>query len=161
VYRDKLYSLDPDLRIEIDVSEFKRLIEQGREVEPSNAPLAIEKYEAAISLYRGDFLEDFYYAWAEEYRAYYRDLYHQVLYAVAKLHADLKNWRKAIEHFTRCVAIDELQENVHLEIIKCYLRMGMRKSALDHYRRMEKSMKQLLNARPSPEAEAVLQVIRR
>jgi ATP/maltotriose-dependent transcriptional regulator MalT len=161
LYRDKLYSLNPDLRFETDVAAFKRLIEEGREVEPSNPPLAIEKYEAAVSLYRGDFLEEFYYPWAEEYRVCYRDLYHQVLCAVAKLQAEMKNWRKAIEYLTRSLSIDELQENVHLEIIKCYLGMGMRKSALDHYRRMEKTMKQLLNARPSPEAEAVLHLIRK
>jgi DNA-binding SARP family transcriptional activator len=80
---------------------------------------------------------------------------------VAKLQAEMKNWRKALEYLTRSLSIDELQENVHLEIIKCYLGMGMRKSALDHYRRMEKTMKQLLNARPSPEAEAVLHLIRK
>ncbi|MDD5087715.1 MAG: BTAD domain-containing putative transcriptional regulator [bacterium] len=155
VHRGGLYFLNPELHFETDIAYFQRLIEEARRCETDNVPQAIADYEAAIELYRGDFLEEFNYRWAEERRVYYRSRLYEVLKAVATLHASTGDWPKALEHLTRARLMDELDEDVHIEIIRCYLQLGMKKAALNHFREMEQLLQEKLGAKPSQTVKAL------
>jgi DNA-binding SARP family transcriptional activator len=64
-FEDGHYRLDPDVRLWLDVEEFERHVEGGRELEKAGeATAAAAEYELAASLYQGDFLaEDPYEEW--------------------------------------------------------------------------------------------------
>ena len=66
-YREGAYLLNPQYRYQIDTEEFERLLTGAREKRQSGDAEVAERMTAeAVSLYRGDFLEELYYDWAEE-----------------------------------------------------------------------------------------------
>lgn len=161
IHEGGLYSLNPELRFKTDIAEFQLLVEEAKRCEGSDISQAIARYEKAISLYQGDFMEEFYYRWTEEQRAYHRSRFYEVLKTLAKLHAAKRDWPKALEYLTRARVIDELDEEVHQEIIECYLQLGMRGTALEHFHDMEQLFQEKLGTKPSQAVRVLLQTLSR
>jgi DNA-binding winged helix-turn-helix (wHTH) protein len=59
IYKDSTYRMASGLKLWTDVEDFERLVSSGKRSDAQNKlSAAISDYEAAISLYRGDFLEE-------------------------------------------------------------------------------------------------------
>jgi DNA-binding SARP family transcriptional activator len=115
--------------VEVDVMEFERQIAEG-------TPAALER---AASLYRGELLEGLalqeapFEEWLLAERERLREL---ALEALAKL---LRHQRTtgateaALQTALRLLALDPLQEPVHRTVMRLYLQLGRRASALRQY----------------------------
>ena len=116
LYREGAYLLNPQYRYRLDTEEFERLLVEAREARRSgNVEASAQLLADAIKLYRGDFLEEFYYNWIEELQSYYRDLYLEALKESISHHSERGDHEIVIRYGQMFLARDPYQEEVHCE----------------------------------------------
>jgi DNA-binding SARP family transcriptional activator len=137
----------PDVRV--DVVEFRSALRDGR-------------FDAAVRLYRGDFLQgfslrdspqfdDWQAAQCDSLRTEYAD-------ALAHLAADAErggDLAAAIAHAKQRVALDPLHEPAHRELMRLYARSGDRAAALRQYREAARLLDQELGVAPVVETRVL------
>lgn len=126
------YRWNPAYKITLDTEEMTALINRSREAadEREGADLARE----AIALYRGKFLEDYNDEfWIISLMDYYQNLY---LNAVKKLNVYLlknREYEEVEDICTRALEEDQLDEQIHMDLIRAYLGEGRQQKAEEHY----------------------------
>src|SRR5207248_4658457 len=76
LYRDGDYQLSSEFSYRIDTEEFEQLIGDGETARRErDFDRCIDRYEQAITLYRGEFMQGSYEPWVDEQRTYYREQY--------------------------------------------------------------------------------------
>ena len=153
VSKNKTVQIHPDANYFADVQAFDLLVEQNP--------------EQAIPLYRGDFLADFYLPeseqfeeWAAARRADYR---RQVLSALEELTAAAikqADYDKAEQSARQQLAIDNLQETAHRQLIETLARNGRRSDALSHYQSLCQLLETELDVQPETATEKLVEAIR-
>ena len=151
--KNKTIQIHPDANYFADVQVFDLLVKQNP--------------EQAIPLYRGDFLADFYLsdsehfeAWALARRAEYR---RQVLSALEDLTAaalEQTDYDKAEQFARQQLAIDNLQEIAHRQLIETLARNGRRSDALHHYQDLCQLLQSELNVQPETATEKLVEAVR-
>ena len=165
--------LDPFLRIDratvalesgpdigVDVTEFASRAEDPRTQDP-------RQLEAAIGLYRGDFLEGFYVRdapefeqWVEIERTHLRELAMGAYAALAGWYAGRGEVGQAISTLRRVVALEPWREEAHRELMSLLARDGQRGAALAQYEACRQALRKELDVEPSPETQQVYESIR-
>ena len=146
VNRDLLYC---------DAVSFRESVEAGR-------------YDEALNLYRGDFLEGFFVSdvasdfeqWIGETRADLRHKAATCAWALAKTHrgkGDLTN-AAALAHRASLLSLED--ENGVARLISFLDELGDRGGALDAYDELETRLKSEYDAEPSPETKALISRVR-
>jgi len=131
-----------------DVDEFHRsLVKAGRARSMQRERYLVE----AISLYRGDYLEDVYSEWTDQLRASLRREYHQALEDLARYHGEQGRMEDAVESCRRLLDEDPLREDVHRLLIGIMLDAGDRAGAVRQFRRLREILRDELGAEPSDE----------
>jgi DNA-binding SARP family transcriptional activator len=128
------YQLNPE-RVTIDVDEFEAQAEAGLDaLDGGEIERALEHLEAAIELYRGDFLPDERYEdWAIAERERLLDLACQVLRALA----DVAPEAKAADYLERLAELEPLDADIQRALIATLLRQGRRTRAMRRYRTLQ------------------------
>lgn len=156
------YSFNPQAPCRIDVEEFRTLVDLGRRAEAqSNPEAATHTYEAAVQLYRGDFLEDEPFAewcWAE--REHLRETCLDVLKRLSALGAKAGEWEQSLKHLRHALRIDPLREEVHRELMRSLWAAGRRDEALRQYEVCRELLERELDVIPLPETRQLIQQIR-
>lgn len=118
--------------------------------------------QAAIDLYRGDFLEGFSLADAPAYDQWAtleRERWHRRLDAIfdrhAALHFDRGRLKLAQETILRWLEHDPLQETAYRRLMQLQLAAGDRTAALQTYERCRDVLQEEMDISPSPETEAL------
>jgi len=123
----------------------------------------------AIKLYRGDFLEEFYYNWIADLQSYYRDLYLEALKELIAYHADRasantddtdrlgpvdrsasKDHELVIRYGQMLLARDAYQEDVHCSVMEAFVRSGNRAAAIEQFDGLRKMLRRELGVDPLP-----------
>ncbi|MFZ5587710.1 MAG: BTAD domain-containing putative transcriptional regulator [Thermodesulfobacteriota bacterium] len=148
---NNLVSLDADL-CHVDVGEFRRLLDQGRELEAAgDAKGAIERYRRGAELYRGDFLaQDLYLVWAEAPRRRLKEDYVDLLLRLAGLHERLGALGKAAEACRKAIAADPCQEQAYQRLMAILDGRGQRSQAIQVYEQCRRALQAELAAEPDP-----------
>ena len=122
---------------------------------------------AAIELYRGDFLEDFYLpdsdafeTWAAGRRAAFRQLALDLLESQAARHLAEGDYSAAVQLAERQLALDNLHENAHRQWMEARARAGRPQEALVHYNQLTQLLKEELDLAPAPETRQLAADIR-
>ncbi len=144
-----LYHLDPDLSITVDLRGFEALAAEARSA--GTKARKIRCYTEALALYRGDFLEGLYESWVEETRNQLSVRYEAVLGEAARLFYDQKDYRQAAELFSRLVARNPYQEEIHLKLMMCYHKLSDRNSIREQYDKLCRVLKEDLKVAPLPD----------
>ncbi|HJR06643.1 MAG TPA: BTAD domain-containing putative transcriptional regulator [Pyrinomonadaceae bacterium] len=154
-YRESAYYLNPEFNYLIDTEEFERLISlaHARRREGDSAAFA-ESAHRAIELYRGDFLEEFYDNWAEEQRAYYRNLYFATLKELADHYQRAEQHEQAINYCQIIIKRDPYREDIHRQLMDAYAHTGNRAALRDQYENLKNLLKEELGVDPLPETVA-------
>lgn len=157
-YDEGLYRIAETLDYWFDVREFERLIRQAQ-----GAPFARAAHylARALDLYRDDFLRDCYDDWCVAYR---ERLQQQFLTAATRLAGWLierGRFERAVGVLQRGLALDDLREDFHRQLMRAYALQGQPEAALAQYRRCRRILQRELDAEPSPETEALARRIRR
>ena len=117
---------------------------------------AIDRFEDAIALYRGDFLADDRYAeWAEHTRRQCREQYHEGLSRLAECYAKIGRLRQAILCCQRILGNLPCNEAVVRQLMEYQDRVGQRSQALETFREGARALREHLDVDPSPKTMAL------
>lgn len=147
-----------DVEYWLDVQVFTHMVT----AEPRNPDMLAE----ALVLYQGDFLQGFHLrgAWGfSEWQADQLDYWQQQartqMRVLVELYAAHSNYTEAIRWTSRMLAIDQLDEAAHRQMLLLLARSGQRAAAIRHYRACQQIMQQELAIDPEPATEALYQRI--
>lgn len=145
----------------LDVAEFERCAraESGRPGAGLDEEEA-ERLGRAVELYRGDLLDGLYDDWCVYERERLRLLFLSALEALMRFRQSREEWGEAIALGQRLLATDPLREQVHRDLMRCFLQQGDRAAALRQFSRCERLMRAELNVEPMEETRALHERIR-
>ena len=122
--------INPDAAIDLDVTLFQQLIEQG----------GVDNFKQATTLYRGEFLEDFYVrdapdfeAWVSQRRSQYHQLVMTAYDALIAHHLEAQQYGVGIELAQRLLNLDMMRETSHRHLMRLYAFSGEQNRALNQY----------------------------
>lgn len=161
VYRDGAYSIAPDLQVWLDVEEFERLVSAGQHLESRNQLAAVAEYEAATSLYQGDFLqENPYEGWTVLTRESLRMAYLNTLDSLSRIYFNQERYAACIMACQRILDRDRCREDAHCMLMRCYNRQGQDHMALRQYQACVEALRLELDVGPAPATKRLFQQIR-
>ena len=154
------YALNLDGGLKVDVLEFESAAGVGGRLHSAGATAAaIESYERAIILYRGDLT-----SWSDISglleRERLRALCLTTLARLADAHFELANYAEALKSAVRLLAVDPCREDAHRMAMRAYVRSGARAQALRQYNLCRVILKDEFDAVPEPATQALFNLIR-
>jgi LuxR family maltose regulon positive regulatory protein len=145
------YKLNPDYACWLDTEEFEKLILKAKGLKQKRHYIqAIDRYEEAIKLYKGDFLENIYDPWCETSRRHFSDLYLKSLIELGDCYLEVSKPNDALEYYKKALNRDEYMEEIHCRVMRAYAKMGNRKAVKDQYERLVEILEEELNESPLP-----------
>ena len=120
----------------------------------------LEDRVAAVRLYQGDFWPDNYEEWALVAREKLREQYLGLLEELIQSHKQAGKYREALFYARLYVQEEPLREDVHHELMRLYLILEQPQTALRQYETLEALLAEEMGVQPSPELQALAQVIR-
>lgn len=140
---------DPQTHLWLDVAEFEALLSMGD----------FSNLQAALGLYRGDFLAGSYEDWILHERYRLENLYLDGLARLMAGYESMHDFDSALEVSQRLLAHDPLREDAHRTAMRVYSWLGQRNAALEQYQRCRAAILQELNAEPMPETSQLYRAI--
>jgi DNA-binding SARP family transcriptional activator len=161
LFEDDHYLLNPALSIHLDADAFTTHCRAGERLERENrVSEAVAEYEAALALYRSDFLtEDLYADWSLAARARLEETYLTTLGRLAAHYLDQDRFMETVSCCRRILAKDSFREDAYRQLMRCYSRMGRRNQALREYLACEEVLQKELGVRPMRETAALYEQI--
>ncbi|MBP9663564.1 MAG: hypothetical protein KBD94_03020 [Pyrinomonadaceae bacterium] len=159
VFRDGAYQLNPELSYRIDTEQFLDHIAGAKKAKGDDPSAYKVELEAAYALYRGEFMEGIYDAWADEPRQFYREQFSRVLNALAKLAVTEKRWNDALRYAAEVLAIDPYREDLHRLTLRVLAAQGKPAAVKKHYESMEQLLKQDLGIAPAAETRKLFREV--
>ncbi|NOZ70614.1 MAG: AAA family ATPase [Chloroflexi bacterium] len=121
----------------------------------------ITAWEAALSLYQGDYLEDEPYAeWAQLPRTQWRRRYEQLLLNLAEAHGRNGRFQQAIIHCHTILTLDNANETAYRLLMRCHAALGDRTTALKVYDKAVQVLQDEIGVDPMPETAELARQIR-
>jgi DNA-binding SARP family transcriptional activator len=111
----------------------------------------VNELDAALELYRGDFLETIGNSWAVAEREHIRAMYIDGLALLAQYRVREKDFVAAITLGNRAVRLEPLREDIHRTVIEAYGRSGRTGQALRHFAVCSKHLRRELAIEPAGE----------
>ena len=148
------YRVDPTVEVWADKDEFEARCEHGCHLERTQRkPEAFAEYEAAVGLYRGDYLvEDLYEDWTMVERERFADAYMDMLSRLASYYMETGRYQESMRACYRLLEKDRCHEDGHRLLMECYAHLGLRGRALRQYGFSESVLKR--NGGTAPQSEA-------
>lgn len=125
----------------------------------AGAAATTRELEAAIELYRGEFVEDCYDDWAVPVRERLREHLLTLLGRLLARRRERGEYEPALQAALLLLEHDPLREETHREIIRLYYLLGREADALRAYERCRQVLAHELGASPSPETIALYEEI--
>jgi predicted ATPase/DNA-binding SARP family transcriptional activator len=144
----------------VDVLTFRTLLD------PSKQP-TVEQLEAAIELYRGDFLDGLslhdcsaFEDWMVLCRERYQRLLLETLHRLVESYQDTGDLERALVHAWRQVEIEPWWEDAHRQLMRLLAVSGRRSEALAQYARCRSLLTEELEVEPSEDTVRLYEQIR-
>ena len=136
--------------VRIDADVFTEAVRDGLgAVEQGETERAAQLLEVAMSLYRGDLLEDEPYAeWAMPERDRLRMMATQSLRAMSRIALGQGDQSTAIGHLDRLAEFEPFDSDVHRELLRVLLAAGRRSEAMRRYSTFRARLSKEFNAQP-------------
>lgn len=140
-----------------DAGEFERLA--GRVNLTSISDQQAANYRQAVEFYQGEYLSEYYSDWVIERRERLKLLYLNLLMALGNYHERRGEPVMALDYYKKSLAEDEYQETTHQAMMRCYMALGDRHRAIQHFREMAQVLKQDLGIDPATETQRLYKQI--
>jgi ATP/maltotriose-dependent transcriptional regulator MalT/DNA-binding SARP family transcriptional activator len=131
----------------VDVDEFDSELAKARAASGQEASARL--YEKALSLYRGEYLGNFYYEWAFPERRRLTQAYLSALSALADFHFMRERYTNALELLQRALRVDNLLEELHCKTMRVYAALGDRAGLVRQYQELKDILDSDLGIGPS------------
>jgi len=156
------YCFETDDSCWVDVDAFQSLITQGLQQQESGQQReAIQAYEKARSLYRGDFLaEDLYANWTFTQREFYRERYLNLLIQLSECYAQQGRYRLAITAAHQALNLDPLRETIYVRLMLYNYYSGDRTQSLILFDRYCQILEKELGVPPLDSTKQLVEQIR-
>ena len=162
VFEDEVYRFNRTLDYWFDVEVFEANLAQANRVQTQTPDRAITLLQAAVDLYQGDFVEDLLEGdWFLLSRENLRRKYLEALLSLGQLLLNQGDSARAADAYRRALEKDEVLEEAHRGLMRCYARLGERGQALRHYQSFEHIIRTELGAPPAPESVALYERLKR
>lgn len=147
------YGLNPELNIWLDSEAFNDHCHDGQRFDRrQNTLKAIQEYEAADTLYEGDFLtEDVYEEWPSVQRQQIQNTYQDILNRLSRHHYQQKNWAMGIAYGQKLLNIDNCREDAHRGLMRAYASLNQRHLALRQFHNCAETLQDELGVSPAPQ----------
>jgi DNA-binding SARP family transcriptional activator len=162
VFRDGAYGFENNVEVWLDVEEFERCVNAGQRLEARHQrTAAIAEYEAAISLYKGDFLEQNpYEEWTVLERERLRVAYLETLDRLSQIYFGQERYAMCITVCKLILTRDRCREDAHSLLMRCYSRQGQDHLALRQYQICVEALRMELDVAPAPETTKLYEQVR-
>jgi DNA-binding SARP family transcriptional activator len=142
------YRLNPDT-VSVDADDFERLCSDGmRSLADGDSATAISRFEAAVAMYRGDYLaDDLYSEWAFLERERLRDIVTIPLRALAELRSDDPD--AAIGYLTRLAEMEPFDNEIQRQLLVQLVKQGRRSRAVRQYQAFQMRLMRAFNDKPT------------
>lgn len=155
------YAWNPEAVYWLDAVEFERGAQPQSPLLPGSRD-EIPQLQAALDLYRGDYLEEDRYAdWAIVERERLRELRFTLLTRLAEASAGQGRYHRAIALCREVLAADGCRESVWCQLMLYHYHAGDQNRALLAYEECRQTLAIELDVEPLPETTALAQEIRR
>src|SRR5207248_2926742 len=136
--------------VRIDADLFTEAVRDGLgALEAQDTDKTVQMLELAMSLYRGDFLEDEPYAeWAMPERDRLRMMAHDSLSALARIALAQGEQAAAIAHLDRLAELEPYDSDVQRELLRVLLSAGRRSQAMRRYSTFRARLRKEFGAEP-------------
>ncbi len=134
IFSGGAYALNKSSGYWLDAQEFERLYHEAVHITNKDPDSAIDKYQKAARLYKGDYLPEISYAeWVIPVRNFYNHLYIQlVLDLTVLLHEQGRN-EEIIEVLENAFLIEFFEEEFHFRYLRALLAARRPRQAQSHY----------------------------
>jgi predicted ATPase/DNA-binding SARP family transcriptional activator len=162
LFDDDEYRFNRDRPYWFDVEVFEANLAQARRVQARAPDRAIGLLREALALYHGDFVEDFLEGeWFLLRREELRRKNLDGLLLLGQLHFTQQEYAHSAEAYRQAIEKDEMLEEAHRELMRCYARLGERGQALRHYQTFEQLMHDELGSAPAAESTTLYERLKR
>lgn len=156
LYRDGAYLLNPELTYSIDIEDFDRLLAEGEAARRAKqTDLCVARFEAAIKLYRGEFMLGCYDDWAEEQRAYYLEQYLHMLETLVVEALNAEEWSRSLHLAQQILRVDAFREDIHCLVMRAHSAQGNLVAVREHYEKLRGLLRKELSIEPSAETQKI------
>ena len=139
--------------VDVDVDEFRRLVQPTLNTAPE---VALERIERAVALVTGDLLVSEPYAnWAVHERTLFGSEYLQACNRAAAHALTVSRPHTAVEMARRAIGCDEMSESSWQLLIRALSATGARSDALRAYLDLRQTLVEALGTEPSPASRAL------
>ncbi|MBU3111056.1 bacterial transcriptional activator domain-containing protein [Clostridium lacusfryxellense] len=161
-YSQGCYSWNKQSNYWTDVDEFEDLYKKAKVAENNDDSInAIELYQKALKLYKGDYLsEDSYNEWIMPVRNYYHRIYIDIIAKLTKL---LKHYGRSKDILKICeeaLMIQPFEESLHLFYIEALIEVGNMKQAQKQYEYVTSMLYEQMGVKPSTSLRNLYQQIK-
>ncbi|HMM26941.1 MAG TPA: BTAD domain-containing putative transcriptional regulator [Aggregatilineaceae bacterium] len=138
VHEDGYYRVNPDVSIYYDIMAFVGALVQGRAPETEDKTA---RWQEAIDLYRGPFLQGHSDKWIVERRRDYQTGYLEALGQMARIRLEEGRQENALNLLQKASSENDRYEPIHRQIMQLYADLGRRSEAAAHYQRLVDRLK--------------------
>ncbi|MBI3660493.1 AAA family ATPase [Candidatus Acetothermia bacterium] len=151
--REQGYYFSQEAACQLDTEEFQKHWEAAHAAEQAERwAQALEHYQRAVELYRGEFLLDsLYEEWTIAPRERWKEKYLSALMRLAEAHARLGHLSSAIECCEKVLEKEAWNENVIRQKMLYLYHMGNQPKALDTFKTCIEALKKHLGVEPTVE----------
>lgn len=144
------YRLASDVSINYDVSRFETNARQAQALAEGDLR-RLDALAAAGTLYTGEYAADVAAEWARERRRALGELAVLVFRAYVDELMNLTRYAEARSVLERALVFEPLRDDLHMRMLNCLARMGLRHEVVSHYLKYQDSLRVELGLDPPPE----------
>lgn len=153
IFHQGLYQLNPEVVQRFDVREFEASLQEAEEGETRERQIAA--WERAVTLYRGDLLDEMYADWCGARREELRERFLDALARLGRGWFEKGETGRALECYQQVLRRDPLHEATYRDLMKLQMALGNRAAAVQAFQQCTERLENELGVPPMPETVEV------
>jgi LuxR family maltose regulon positive regulatory protein len=130
----------------VDVDEYEAALAKARAA--PGEEIAARWYELALSIYKGEYLNNLYFDWLLPERRRLSQSYIATLRTLADYHFARERYAQSLELLERALRVDNLLEEVHCQAMRAHAGLGDRAGLARQYQNLEEILASELGIEP-------------
>ncbi len=160
IFTNGYYRWNSDADIVIDSEIFEKKVQQADLLKQSNPKGSLSHYLEAIELYQGEYLPDCTeHQWVFSVRNLYRRLFLKAVISAGELVGTSNDFNMLLPICEKAIQLDYYEEDFHLLYMETLMRIGEKKTALQHYEQVTGFFYHEMGVKPSSAFKSIYKKI--